>query len=461
MIFKLKNPVPISVVDDSELSKMLKEFGIVPYYGTEDQSSHSFLKLLKDLTALSPTFNSCMHDLNTFAFGNHMDVRRRVIPGLVQDEAEELGFEAKNTFTQWFMERGISIPVMIDISRRMHRQMKDCGNIFLRVRRAQVNQEVRYHLAVSHYMQTAYLRSKDKGMEFIIISKRWDKEFMQKNRPTILQVTEYGQPIIWNDMGGGVEEFVLHIKNSDGNDPSDYYGRPDILSVLNWLNTDYQIGRLNSSIASTEVISKKALAFEAPNPMHIPEDDQIDEGEVLEISSNGELAKGKKLDTFQRNMLVLKDLVQVDGDSKNAGAIVGIEYPHGGKAPIEIAIEMNRDTAHHKFQYTTAASVICDNMNWSAQLLNVREIKSGVGGNMLIDLFMTKNITTVEPIQYFFESILATVNNEICERESAPSDFKDQGFAFTDNITSLVERISERTVSVQVKPEPQKEGDDD
>lgn len=418
-----------------------RKYGIIPYYGTMEETSHQFLDLLTTVTSLSPTFGAVMRDLKEYTFGLNLEIVGRAIPGLAM-ETEELDASEQMRYALFLSERNIMLPMIRKTSKRLDQHLNVCGNAYLRIKRVRVGGTTRYYFEVPHYKHVAYLQSKDAGNRFLVISKFLGNEtLMGKYPPTVLLATPAGETLQWTNTGRGVDEAVVHIKIDSDEDESDYYARPDILEVLTWLYVDFQLGNLNSKIAATDLISKKIIAFQAPDPNSIPyEDDDLEE-----LNANG-VVGGKKVDQFQANMLQLKQLVtnlaghpSTLGPGQVAAAIAGIEYPYGEHPPTTIDLEINRDTAYHTWQNDTAAAKICSTMGWAPELSAMRQAKSTLGGNLLYDMFAMKNTSTIKPRQIFFQDLWNGIIGEITADQGG--DFPNYGIEFPDVIGSMMESL--------------------
>lgn len=441
MIFSLPNPIPMTVRDPEDMVEFFTKYGIVPYYGTEERTSHSFLDLLTTVTSLSPTFGAVMRDLKEFTFGLNLEIVGRAIPGLAM-ETTELDPSEQMRYAQYLSGLNITLPTIRKLSKRIDQHLNVCGNAYLRIKRVTVGETVRYYFEVPHYKHVAYLKSKDPGSRFLVISKfLGDETLMAEYPPAVLPATMAGDTLVWTSTERNMDEAIIHVKLDSDEDESDYYARPDILEVMTWLYVDFQLGNLNSKIAATDLISKKIIAFQAPDPNTIPYEDE----DLEEINANGVIG-GKKLDQFQANMLQLKQLItnlaghpSTMGPGQVAGAIAGIEYPFSGQAPTTIDLEINRDTAYHTWQNDTAAAKICSTMGWAPELTALRQAKSTLGGNLLYDMFTIKNESTIKPRKIFFQDLW---NGILAQVAGTGSGFENYGIEFPDVISSMVESLS-------------------
>src|SRR5215207_2292470 len=196
-LFSLRNPVPASVVDKSELSNTFKKYNLIPPYGTTEESGHAFLDLLKTITALSPTYNAVVGDLQAYAFGLEMDFQPRRVPGLRGQPLEVLDIGAQIEYATYLSTLNISLVDLLKVTRRLFRYLKDNGNGYLHIKRVQMGGTVKYWFKAVHYKHGLYLVSKDPGREFMLLSRKWEDKYMQENPPIFVEVTEVGREIIW------------------------------------------------------------------------------------------------------------------------------------------------------------------------------------------------------------------------------------------------------------------------
>lgn len=448
MIFALPNPIPLTVTDPEDLTSFFDRYDIVPYYGTSEATSHNFLDLLTTLTELSPTFTATRADLVEYTFGTNFDVAARTIPGLVASETTDMGFPEKEAYVMWLKDKGIKLRSLIKTGKTLDHHLDICGNAYLHIRRVTVGGTTKYYTKALHYKHTAYVISKDEGIEFLIHSKfLGDLVNMRKYPPAILPVSDPDEEFQWASTEPGIEETVIHLKRGNTNNESDYYARPRILSTLTWLYTDYQIGNLNSKIAATELVSKKILAFEQPDPNRLREVEENSKGERrTELDARGNIGGREGTTQFQRNMMVLKELTTNLGShasslgpsQRGAGTIAGIEYPRGEKPPVEISLEVNRDTKHHQWQAEQSTAMISAALRWAPELTAIRAAKATLGGNLLYDIFTMKNTTTIRPRQVEFGDLFNNIFTHILERDGGPAEYATMGLELPDIISEMV-----------------------
>lgn len=435
MIFHLPNPIPSSIVDTDQLQKFYQEYRLIPYYGGDENTSHRFLDLLGTLTDLSSTFKAVSRDLREYTFGGNASFIGNSVPGL-DIEPEILTPEQQIEFVSFLSDRNVMLKSLVKMLKRADYFLLVSGNAFLRIKRVTVGDTVRYYFSVPHYKHVSYTVSDDPGEMFVVVSKfLGDRQRMNKYPPAVLRVSESDEELRWMETEPGVEEAIIHMRNPADSDESDFYSRPDILPSMPDLFVDHQVPNQQSKIAATDLISRVILAFEAEAP------DGLDDEYENEEPDPGDEGKGR--DNFERSMLVLKQLTtnmgahpNTLGPDRSASVLAGVEYPHGGNAPTPIKLDVNKDTVHQKWQRGEAATFIAAVMGWSVTLLQIKEAKSNIGGNVLNDLFRICNVRTIKPRQRYFEDAANNLLRQICELEGGADEFKNYGIKFPDVIGS-------------------------
>lgn len=419
MSLHLLNPIPNAIADPAELGRLFGKYGIIPYYGTTAGTSHSMLNLLADLSLLSPSHQACKDDIKTYAFPGYVDLVRRAIPGLVQDDVKEVSMEEKTIFYDNFLlANGITLPGIVEATREMYDSITDSGNAYLRIRISELGDSRSVTLTPLHFRHCAYLRTKKKEDRIIIYTKKWDESYWKEVPPEIIPVSYLNQPFVWQKRGNTVET-ILHIRNKA--DGSDFYGRPKILSVLYYMFVEWTQSDLAVKTGSTEFVSKMLLAFEERDPAR-------------------KLPKGETQETlFRKQMLTLRALTTNEGGIGDSKTLAGIEYPHGGKTPVPINLQINRDVSFTESQIRIATAYIYALHKWDRQLTGFEGARSNIGGNILIDLFTVKNIGTILPLQKDWATAWGNILQEICAKTGYNREI--YGIEYPNLISTLVEQL--------------------
>lgn len=435
-MFRINNPIPDSIRDTEQIKKQFEKFKIVPYYGTTSTSSHSFLDLLESLCTLSGAFNSAVNDLCKYSFGRNISITAQGIPGL-DVEVDEINPDQQLEFYQFLSGLGLKATDILSLSKQYLKSMFASGNVWLKVRRVEVGDVVRYKFRILPFKNVAYLKQESFELPVAIYTAVWgDDSYWQKNPPEQFVVTNPEEELNWNNRGNGIFDALIHWK-APGSD-SVYYGRPVILGILNWLYVDYTLSDLCAKIGGTEIVSKKLIALEERGGNAL-NDDNLSVEDRAEIGEDGHIAT-EKADDFRRAALTLKKLVTNQGGHGDASSIAVVEYPKGNQEPKAIDLELNRDTQHQQFLQDTAIRQICSAIGWASELTGLQGFKSGIGGNIAKDLFIIKNASTVGPVQDELQSAWNWLIDEIVKQEQATA-FDGLGISYNSIISKIVDDL--------------------
>ena len=132
------------------------------------------------------------------------------------------------------------------------------------------------------------------------------------------------------------------------------------------------------------------------------------------------------------------------GSFEETSSIFGMEYPAGAKPPTPIKLDLNRDVAYNTWSTDRCSRVIASVNGYFSDLLNLTKTPSGIGGNMLKDLFLIMRAGTIAPDQAFWETVLNGLLSQIPELE------QDLGLKLLDNIEQLVQSLTNQAPAANV-----------
>lgn len=378
-MMKLTNPLPLNGNDSQEVKTLFDEFKIVPFFGGDIDTAHGYLDVLESLTMLSASHKACKKDIKTYSFGSW--------DGLVDGNGIEATEQERRTFIDLLAKHKLSLKSIQERIESCYDNMKDFGNAFLRVKILSINDQTQVYLSTVHPSNIAYLRTEDMQDKMCVITKKWNREYWVKNRPEVLPINLFTDSMVnWKESTrGGVKEAecIIHIKTK--NDKSDYYGRPDIMPVVNWMFAEWQISDTTAKTASTEFVSKFILFFEEVDPTRQQTEATLNSGGLQ--ASNG----------LDRRMAKLRELTTVEGADPKS--IVGMDYPFGQKEPKIEKLDVFRDINYTKTTIEIATSYIFGVWSWAKELTGMASFSGSIGGNIVYDLFRVKNISTIRPTQ--------------------------------------------------------------
>jgi hypothetical protein len=124
------------------------------------------------------------------------------------------------------------------------------------------------------------------------------------------------------------------------------------------------------------------------------------------------------------------------GDNPESLGIV--DYPNGAQTPQVTTVNISRDSKWLETGVKVASNYIYAAHRWSKVLNGFERPSSGIGGNVLIDEFITCNASTIEPMQQTWESRAMQILREVNSRRP---QFAGYGVKLSNKVESLVESL--------------------
>lgn len=432
MSFELISPIPNNDAYDETFIENAK-YPRIPHYGGAGAVSDNWLDLLSCLTTLSPSMGAIKSDFRKYCFEAGIDVVRKSIAGFKpsstsdSDTEEEITYETKKEFILKLKELGITPMMISNLSGCLENDSTDFGNYYLRVRLIHELGSWRAEFKVISNKHISRLKKTRKDHPMTYIHSKIKDENHKDFKPDILLGNYAFSDLVWDEYeikvtNTKVFETVIHFKTKT--DESDYYGRPTILSILDWLNSEINYGVLTNKISNTETITKTILAFQQPNP----------------AKNRG--GRDSRKSKFKKVMKTLQEVITNQGDRGVAKSIVGIEYPFSGTPPTSIPLEVNRDSDYQKAMLECAKNYIYANNSWSPLLTGQEAAKSGIGTNTLLNAAIYFNSKTIRPKQQHYSNFWNWLICEILEVTHGDSE-TDLGIKFNSLMDGMIRDLRE------------------
>lgn len=424
-LLNLQNPIPENSNDSVEVKSLFDTYNIVPFFGNDLNTSHRFIDVLEDLTQLSASHKACKNDILTYSFGS--------IDGLVEYEKDSIiSDQEKSKFIDLLANYKLNLSMIQETIESVYDHIKDFGNAYIRIKMIQIKDQKGVYLSIVHPEKIAYLKNKKFEDKLCIITDKWDQEHWKKEAPEILPINLFSDSIInWKDSKEGIlniYETVIHVKQK--NDKSDYYGRPDILPVINWMFTEWQVSDTTLKASGTEFVSKYLIFFEEVDPTRVQQSASISN------LNNGGLQTSSAIDARMRKV---RELTTVEGADPKS--IVGMDYPHNHQAPKVEKLDVFRDVAYFESTLKMATSYIFAVWSWSKELTGFSSVNGGIGGNIVFDLFRVKNISTIKPTQKKYQKHFYDLIKVIFDKLEIQE--KIYVYQYTDLISQIIQSSNE------------------
>ena len=434
--FGLHNPIPHERPTTGDMREWMRGYRVVPYYGDYQTGSHRFLELLRDLCELSPTYGAVMEVRQSLTFGSRLRVCGRAVPGLA-GERSAVDYATQVAFVEVLDGFGLTLTDIVRMSREMDEHLDQSGNAYLAITRVRVGEATAYRFEVLHYLHCIYTLSEDPGEYFLLHSRHLGyPENLTNHPPRLYRVTRGpGEPLRWmtDRDDPTVERTVIHRRAGRAVDDGQYYGRSPLIRNLTHLYIDFQQGNHVSKVAATQILVKKLIALEGPDPNAIQQ--------VLD-------ADGKEVDTFLRDAKMIRELitsVQTPGNAlgprPGQAEVATVQFPYGGKPPETIDFEVNHDTKYLDWQAGYAADRVAAALSWDTTLTSLRKVNASLGGNLLFDTLLEKKIEVTDAKQDEEENLWNGTLAQLMEDAATPAPFSELGIEFPDRIGELLQGI--------------------
>jgi hypothetical protein len=433
-MLKLRNPLPKVLQDDTYLQDFYRGLKLVPYAGSSAGTSHAFLRLLCDFYDLSPSHGSCVDDKVFWSVQGDVDIIRQERPGLKMDRPE-LSDAEKVAYYDYLESAGIYLPEFIETMGILAKDDEKTGNAYLRFREVRVGDEYVYSVKRIDPMHFMYIYSEPGQPKTGVISKHLynPSRFLERD-------DEYEVVNVWPNWkeSGPVRETVFHWKNNRSGDP--WYGRPASMHSLYWMFVEWQKANHVAKVSQSELTAIAFMFLEKPDPNSLTED-----GKDSDVNIK---ALGKALRKVTTNR----------GDNPESLGIV--DYPNGAQTPQVTTVNISRDSKWLETGVKVASNYIYAAHRWSKVLNGFERPSSGIGGNVLIDEFITRNASTIEPMQQTWESRAMQILREVNSRRP---QFAGYGVKLSNKVESLVESLkgSQSGNGMAAIPEPQNTDEDE
>lgn len=461
-IFNWRTPIPYEHRDHGTLGDYMKEYKIIPVYGTMEEPSHSFMRVIRDLVELSPTYGVVREAVKKWTFGHNVQIVGQTFPGL-KGEREEVDYARQLTYAQALDRIGLSLKEILACTKKIDDHLESQGNAYLRIRQASEGEQKAYGWTVLDPLTVAYTVTDDDDEDFAIESIELDNEAIEiTGDATIYRVTQQGQPLRWMEEDDGTLVALIHLKEPSTSEERRAYARTPLMRLLTALYTDHMHWNHMSKSAHAPMKARKIIAITGPDP-------QAQTFGLRGMETNEEK---REPDAFKRDALVIKELVTgLDskggrlGPKSDDSEVAVVEIPFGGTKPEVIDMDINRDTKYLEYQETAAARRIAAHLGWDLTVTALRDAKAGLGGNLLYDTYVTLNMETVEPKQMQFEDFWNGLIVELLREEGAGEDDLAIGIKFTDALAELIEKMKTAAPSMmngeEEAPDEEEEEDEE
>lgn len=414
-MLEIQNPIPRIVENANEIlqikgyNDLFTEFRLLPAYGFGQYQSLGFLFTLLDLAQMSPSHNACKNDIVEYAFGDS--------PIYLDENNEAISDSQKSKTQKKLSELSIDNHTILDLSRQCYHSLSDTGNAFLFIRISKVDNQTSVYFELIPIQNIAYIATKEGEQRKCVITEKWDKQYWKDYPPKIVSVTD-SKGFIFLDSNKKKDSFdtVFHMKSS-----GKWYGKPKVLSGLTDMFTEIRMRDTIGKVSDTMLVAKHIL---------------LKQREDVHSFENGseDLARKEQADAD-----AIRGILTNTG--KKAQSMAILHYPNGLEKPSILDLNIVRDFAYNTGTLADSSSFIYSLHGWSKELTGAKSTASGLGANLLLNLFVIKNSSTIVPLQVefsrYWSRIMQIIDSQV---DIGLTDIK---IGFKDKVSEVVKKLSE------------------
>jgi len=375
----LSNPIPDLVADKADLVKFFEQGKfIVPYAVQSGKSAHTTLKLLYDLSELSPVQKSAIAAKQDFCFGN----------GVATFNGET---ENTDEFFDFLRQISIDPSEVTDKARASLRDEAICGTAFMLAQIAEVNGQysasMRRLSPKNCYPCFDYDNQHADFNNTLLYSDKqvWSNLMLGTLKEEDWKIVGRWPKVTSRQIKGMGKVFETVVQMNCVGYEQEFWGRA--AADTNWLYIDYQQANSTAKISGSEVLTKLFLLLQEPDPL------------LLEQA-------GKSAEDVKRSIAagLRGALTNKGADSQSLASLF-----YTGEKPDVHQIGINRDSAWAKLTRENTVQNICAAHGIPASLIGLEEMRVGLGGTVVMDTLVKTNSIKVVPTQVRFERMFTNL----------------------------------------------------
>lgn len=415
---KLKSPIPDIVKSlDKNSSYSFSKIKLIPYRGSSAMSSHGYLKFMYKLAGLSPSYNTCLRNVQRYAFRAITAFEKNGIEGFIfaDEDTEQISKEDVIKLNDALKNVSLSIKDILKVGKEINYHKTICGNSYIHYQVRKIGNEQIITLK-SYHPENVMIVDDDELFNTAVISNSFTEETL-KNEKKYKKLPIF--PAYNED--GGVKEFLFHFKNDSSE--SEVYGMSDHNAIIRNQFIEYALIQLSEKVSGKSEVASKLLAM------------RLDE---FANDVNREAGDSGDIEMLMRKFAnTLRKIITLDGDNPETIAVVG--NPSGGDLQ-DIDLQINRDTDWYKENIEKHSSYIYASFSDHKQLTGMADARANLGGNVLATLYEKYNLNTIADVQSSIADDLMEVLNAIFD-DLGLDEFKDIKPRFENRLEVIVNSL--------------------
>lgn len=368
------SPIAGEIKDTDGISRLFSTYRVVPFFGTNEASSDSFLQFLVKLSEISPTVAGCIQSRRDFV-ASGIELHKGQRAGFSNMPNNEAGTsDADIAAYQDFVDEvtgGEGMSRIKQIVERIHDNLDVCGNAFIEIAHTEVAGRVYSSINVYDATECRYLLTEEGEAKRLLVSPSFDLYYLSKYPPSVVPLFPEFQEV------KGAMRSIIHIKeNAVGRR---WYGLNKSISSLYYQYLEYSNPEYLVKETHNRFTGKVMFDYEV-----FPDDSE-------------------------------EDLESMERDFANAFTPAGLSKSYilsgrpAGAEPIAVTkFEANTNEKYHVAMARLSEDKITASFAWFVKLLYERN-NSSLSGDEMKSLFMIAS-QRVKPRQ---DKIINAVNKAL------------------------------------------------
>jgi hypothetical protein len=258
----LPDPLPQEIADTSEISRLHRDWKLVPYAGTVENSGDNLRAFLSSMAYLSPSHGACITNKKQTSLGK-MTVRIR------RNEDFVFGVDtpAPGAIAQKYLDfiAGVNLDgkSIKELAGQFHEDVEETGDQFIEIVVATTLGVRTYSLFRHRPANCKYVATAKGEQRFVAISPIWRHDYLKKNPPPVLPLFP-----AFITQADGTERSIIHRKNGK----NEWYGRPPAFSSWMYQYREFQDSSYMVKLSNNNFTGQVIIEAEDDNPQQTDED---------------------------------------------------------------------------------------------------------------------------------------------------------------------------------------------
>lgn len=409
---------------------------IMPYFGNNNITSHTYLNVLSHTYLLSPSARACAKWLVRNAIGGEGGdvcfVNKRKAGKKTKKKAKPLKGANLRSVEEWWEGLGFSYTDFAKYTCELERNNYiPSGDHYLRIRMVNVKGKWKGVFKVENYLKTAVTGVENLSQQKYIATTEHEWRLCGKSlKVEFTKESEIGKPFNWQKKGKDIYETIVHVKNSK--DSASYYGNSELIDQVNNMYAEFQKG---NQLAKSEQ--------SAMNARYLLESVE----EIVEIPRcqpnicNTCKGKGCGSDMINDREDVadsLRSLTTVEGESPADIALNFVRNKESFSKLLKFDVE--RDSQWLKISSDYLTESIHASFNIPPELTKRKTVSGGLNETSHLIMLIDTNNDVVKPTRKRWHNYWNFVINELAILTKRV-DLQNVGIEFEDSVKPVIKQI--------------------